>query len=126
MVAFAVTYSAQNGPTLLRSFLTPLFGSGPAPHFPARRIKSAAAAPAAATAPAAMAASAAATAASAAAPSPARSPARLAAGSPALPSREAVYVLGDLEAKREALRFIREAPSKGTLPSPQIADVESL
>ena len=34
------------------------------------------------------------------------------------------YVDGDMAAKREALEMIRNQPSKGTLPSPQVAELE--
>mmetsp|Transcript_26078 Transcript_26078/g.61136 ORF Transcript_26078/g.61136 Transcript_26078/m.61136 type:complete len:295 (+) Transcript_26078:1016-1900(+) len=34
MMTYAVSYSAEMGPGLLRSFVTPLFGTGPAPYVP--------------------------------------------------------------------------------------------
>ncbi len=78
MMSYAVTYSFEYGPGLLRSFATPLFGEGPEPYMPAS-----------------------------------------AAGK--IPN---TYVDGDMAAKREALEMIRNQPSKGTLPSPQVAELE--
>ena len=77
MMSYAVTYSAEFGPGLLRSFVTPLFGEGPEPYVPAAER---------------------------AAPS--------------------TYVDGDMAAKKEALEMIRNEPSKGTLPSPQVAELD--
>ena len=36
MVSYAVTFSAEQGPNLLRSFASPIFGWGPEPHVPLR------------------------------------------------------------------------------------------
>mmetsp|Transcript_52629 Transcript_52629/g.87406 ORF Transcript_52629/g.87406 Transcript_52629/m.87406 type:complete len:584 (+) Transcript_52629:129-1880(+) len=81
MMFYAVQFSVEFGPSLLRSFAEPLFGN-PAPAVDLRDARR-----------------------------------RL----------EDVYVQGDMEAKREALRMLRDSSGvrEGSLPSPQVAMLDN-
>lgn len=83
MVSYAIAYSLEFGPGLLRSFATPIFGEGPDPYHVPRSN-----------------------------------------GSSGVVAGVDTYIDGDVSAKVEALTMIRDEPTKGTLPSPQVAELE--
>jgi hypothetical protein len=81
LIFYAVLFSAEYGPALLRSIFTPVFDFRREPELlPAqRRVRAA-----------------------------------------------AVYVQGDVEAKREALEMLRATTAKESAPSPQVALLEEV